>query len=157
MQNATLDDFFVVDMSCVQWDERGMLGEPYFIGKGAEWQGLMGKVLGDMEELGIGASWIGESEHTALMRECAGRAWERWGKRGMYAQAGDWCEVCGVGGGEEGRRVWYCGVEHQRRGWKLHRLNCEARKGGIEGVGLSEICVWRTIVCERGRFMYFGY
>ncbi|KAF5869546.1 uncharacterized protein Bfra_010740 [Botrytis fragariae] len=77
-QIVNLDDFFVVDMTRMQWGKRGMFGKPYFLGKGGDWQDAMDIICDDMEELGIGASWISENQHTELMRKCAKRAWNRW-------------------------------------------------------------------------------
>ncbi|KAI9643010.1 hypothetical protein NHQ30_008744 [Ciborinia camelliae] len=130
MSRAFLHSFYVVDMTCMQWGERGIFGEPYFLGKGEEWQDMMANVCHDMEELGIGASWISKHPDTELMRQCATRVWERWANRENAA----WCDYCGVGGRLSAcsqcktRKVWYCGVEHQKKAWKLHKFTCERKK-----------------------------
>ncbi|KAF7940736.1 uncharacterized protein EAE97_006922 [Botrytis byssoidea] len=69
-QIVNLDDFFVVDMTRMQWGKRGIFDEPYFLGKGRDWQDAMDTICDDMKELGIGASWILENQHTELMRKC---------------------------------------------------------------------------------------
>lgn len=108
LAKAFLDDFLMVDMTCMQWGERGMFGENYFLGRGGDWQDSMGNVCYVMQELGIGASWIKDSPHTELMRKCAKRVWDRWVNR----ENAGWCENCGVGGklsacgGCRGRQIW---------------------------------------------------
>lgn len=130
-QIVNLDDFFVVDMTRMQWGKRGIFGEPYFLGKGRDWQNDMVTICNDMKELGIGASWISENQHTELMRKSAKRAWDRWNDRENVG----WCDYCGVGGKlsacaeckKGDKKIWYCGVEHQRKGWKLHKFTGEKK------------------------------
>ncbi|TGO23565.1 hypothetical protein BPAE_0128g00170 [Botrytis paeoniae] len=130
-QIVNLDEFFVVDMTRMQWGKRGIFGGPYFLGKGGDWQDAMDTICNDMEELEIGASWILENQHIELMRECAKRVWDRWNDR----ENAGWCDYCGVGGKlsacaeckKGDKKIWYCGVEHQRKGWKLHKFTCEKK------------------------------
>ncbi|KAF7946531.1 hypothetical protein EAE96_009528 [Botrytis aclada] len=136
-QIANLDEFFVVDMTRMQWGKRGLFGEPYFLGKGGDWQDAMDTICDGMEELGIGASWISENEHTEWMRKCAKRAWDRWNDR----ENAGWFDYCGVRGKlsacaeckKGGKKIWYCGVEHQRKGWKLHKFTCEKETAANAG------------------------
>ncbi|KAF7882725.1 uncharacterized protein EAF02_006088 [Botrytis sinoallii] len=93
-QIVNFDEFFVVDMTRMQWGKLGIFGEPYFLGKGGDWQDAMDTICDDMKELGIGASWIAENQHTELMRKCAKKAWDRWNDR----ENAGWCDYCGVGG-----------------------------------------------------------
>ncbi|KAF7932479.1 uncharacterized protein EAE98_003778 [Botrytis deweyae] len=130
-QIVNFDEFFVVDMTRMQWGKLGKFDEPYFLGKGGDWQDAMDTICDDMKELGIGASWIAENQHTELMRKCAKKAWDRWNDR----ENAGWCDYCGVGGKlsacaeckKGDKKIWYCGVEHQRKGWKLHKFTCEKK------------------------------
>jgi hypothetical protein len=126
---------FVVDMTRMQFGEagRGTFGEPYFLGSTDAFMDIMKNVCDEVEELGIGASHVGMSEHTEVLNACAERVWDRWQNR----EKEGWCDYCGVGSAERRLldcsackkvKVRYCCKEHQKAGWKLHKFTCEKNK-----------------------------
>jgi hypothetical protein len=64
---------FVVDMTRMQFGEggRGSFREPYFLGTTEAFFDIMTNVCDEVEELGIGASHVGISEHTEVLNACA--------------------------------------------------------------------------------------
>jgi hypothetical protein len=74
---------FMVDMTRMQFGEagRGSSGEPYFLRTTDAFMNIMTNVCDEVEELGIGASHVGISEHTEVLNTCAERVWERWQNR----------------------------------------------------------------------------
>lgn len=68
--------------------------------------------VGDKAKLVDGKDGKGEKEGKGAMVK---------GRRGL--------KRCG---GCKERRVWYCSDEHQKEGWKMHRLLCEGRMFGPE-------------------------
>jgi len=77
----------VVDMARMQWGDSGRraYGEKYYMGTIDGFFDVMEKVCGDMEEQGIGACSINDSEHIERLRVCAKRS----GKDGRTKRSKD--------------------------------------------------------------------
>ncbi|KAH6694814.1 hypothetical protein BKA61DRAFT_662751 [Leptodontidium sp. MPI-SDFR-AT-0119] len=129
------ENYFIVDMTRLQYGEAGYgtYGETYFLGTYEDYPTSMAKICGELEFRGMTTATTGradEPENQVRVQECAKRAWERW----MNREKEGWCEYCGRGGAElkrcgacKGRKVWYCCDEHNRKGWKLHKLTCKSQ------------------------------
>ncbi|KAG4440083.1 hypothetical protein IFR05_004426 [Cadophora sp. M221] len=129
------ENYYIVDMTRLQYGEAGYgtYGETYFLGTYEEHLTSMSKICGELEfnrMVTATKDQTNEPENQVRVKECAMRAWERW----MNRDKEGWCEYCGRGGVElkrcgacKGRKVWYCCDEHNRKGWKLHKLTCESQ------------------------------
>ncbi|KAL2068624.1 hypothetical protein VTL71DRAFT_14961 [Oculimacula yallundae] len=127
-----LSKFLIVDMTRLQYGEAsfGTYGETYFLGPFAKYIESMKHICGDLRLRRVIPKTTGrvnEPENQIRVKECARRAWERWENK----EKEGWCDYCGRGGelkkcgACKGRKVWYCCGEHQKKGWKLHKMTCE--------------------------------
>ena len=94
---------------------------------------VMRNVCVEKEELGIGASHVGISEHTEVLNTCAERVLERCENR----ENEDWRDYCELGSAERRPldcssekefKVRCCCKEDQKAAWNLHKFTCEKNK-----------------------------
>ncbi|TEY42371.1 hypothetical protein BOTCAL_0392g00070 [Botryotinia calthae] len=106
-------------------NKRGKFHESYFSLQGRRLAGRYAyyAICNGMKESGRGVLWISENPHTELMTKCAKRENT---DRCDYYNIGRKLSACAECE-KENKKMWYCGVEHYRKGWKLHKFTCEKK------------------------------
>lgn len=122
----------MLDMTRMQYGEagQGTYGENYFMGTLDMFSASMKEICEDYEFEGLIKLGPAEDERlNARLKACAATVWDRWQNRATQG----WCEHCGKGGAELMQcggcgKVSYCSKDHQKLGWRLHKLTCDSKK-----------------------------
>ncbi|PVH72698.1 hypothetical protein DL98DRAFT_609842 [Cadophora sp. DSE1049] len=143
--DENLKSHIILDTTLLQYGDsgRGIHGENYFLGSYSAYLSTMSKICGELKlQPSLPSlpaphssnpntpSTRTQTQNQIWINSCAERAFHRWQNRDKEG----WCDYCGRGGKElkrcsacKTKNVWFCSEEHQKAGWKLHKLVCERR------------------------------